>query len=120
MFRIWNYKDELFDIIKDVKHCTINLATSVPIIEEFTLGNIETKNNFSYLLYTDSDQWTDLTYGIYFTKNKKEDQNEVLDQFILDCEYVFAAGGEFEMSKLVSEGHKIIFEWNEFICGEYI
>jgi hypothetical protein len=62
------------------------------------------------LLYTNSDQLTEETYGIYAKKNKKDDQNDVIDQFIGDCEHVFTVGGEFEMSKLISEGHKIIFE----------
>jgi hypothetical protein len=53
---------------------------------------------------------TEETYGIYAKKNKKDDQNDVIDQFIGDCEHVFTVGGEFEMSKLISEGHKIIFE----------
>jgi len=102
------FRDELSNIINVKKQCRIELATSTPILDEFVLGYIETKNNFSYLLYTDSDQLD--TYGIYGKKNKKDDQNDVIDQFIGDCENVFTIGGEFEISKLISEGHKIIFE----------
>lgn len=68
---VLEFRDELFDLINVKKQCLIELKTSIPISDEFVLGYIETKNNFSYLLYTDSDQLD--THGIYAKKNKKDD-----------------------------------------------